>query len=104
MRLLISSPHLHRDASSDGSIHAELSMTSTAAQGGLAGVLSLLEGDEFVRGILEPAGLTMDDLARPSIIQSYKKLNVPSPSDGRVPSKRHPRQGPTSFLEVYEHP
>ncbi len=61
------------------------------AQGGLAGVLSLLEGDEFVRGILEPAGLTMEDLARPSI-DAYRKVTVPPPpTNGPIPSKRAPR-------------
>ena len=54
-------------------------------------MLSLLEGDEFVRGILEPAGLTMDDLARPSIAASSKQLRVPPPTDGAIPSKRAPR-------------
>ena len=54
-------------------------------------MLSLLEGDEFVRGILEPAGLTMDDLARPSIAESSKQLRVPPPTDGAIPSKRAPR-------------
>ena len=66
-------------------------MSVSHVQGGLAGVLSLLEGDEFVRGILEPAGLTMDDLARPSIVESEKTLNVPPPTDGAIPSKRAPR-------------
>lgn len=31
-------------------------------QGGLKGVMRLLEGDEFVRGILEPAGLALADV------------------------------------------
>ena len=66
-------------------------MTKAPAQGGLAGVLSLLEGDEFVRGILEPAGLTMEDLARPSI-DAYRKPSVPPPpADGPIASKRAPR-------------
>ena len=73
------------------SIKAGMSMTLVPAQGGLAGVLSLLEGDEFVRGILEPAGLTMEDLARPSI-DAYRRPSVPPPpTDGPIPSKRSPR-------------
>jgi len=63
-----------------------LTMPSALVQGGLAGVLALLEGDEFVRGILEPAGLTMDVLARPSVIASYRKLDVPLPSAGYGPT------------------
>ena len=63
-----------------------LTMPSAFVQGGLAGVLALLEGDEFVRGILEPAGLTMDKLARPSVKASYRKLDVPPPSAGNEPT------------------
>ena len=59
-----------------------LIVTLAGAQGGLAGVLNLLEGDEFVRGILEPAGLTLEELARPSVMESYKKLNTPPPVQG----------------------
>ena len=70
------------------------------SQGGLAGVLSLLEGDEFVRGILEPAGLTMDDLARPSI-DSCRKLSVPPPpTDSAIPSKRAPRYQPFCHIDI----
>ena len=59
-----------------------LSAALAGAQGGLAGVLNLLEGDEFVRGILEPAGLTLEELARPSVMESYRKLNAPPPVQG----------------------
>ena len=45
-------------------------------------MLNLLEGDEFVRGILEPAGLTLEELARPSVMDSYRKLNAPPPVQG----------------------
>lgn len=54
-------------------------------------MLSLLEGDEFVRGILEPAGLTMEDLARPSIDPRQKISIPPPPTEGPIPSKRAPR-------------
>ena len=62
-------------------------MAGSWAQGGLAGVLSLLEGDEFVRGILEPAGLTMEELSRPSVLNSVRRLNVPPPVDEIVPPR-----------------
>lgn len=61
------------------------------AQGGLAGVLSLLEGDEFVRGILEPAGLTMEELSRPSVLNSVRRLNVPPTVDKMLPPRRRTR-------------
>ena len=55
---------------------------SAALAGAQGGVLNLLEGDEFVRGILEPAGLTLEELARPSVMESYRKLNAPPPVQG----------------------
>ena len=63
-------------------LNPALIVTLAGAQGGLAGVLNLLEGDEFVRGILEPAGLTLEELARPSVMESYRKLNAPPPVQG----------------------
>ncbi len=43
-------------------------------QGGLAGVMVLLEGDEFVRGILEPAGLTLADVRNRNLISGKSPL------------------------------
>jgi hypothetical protein len=43
--------------------------------------MALLEGDEFVRGILEPAGLTLADM-RSRQVASYRRLQVPL-SDAR---------------------
>ena len=37
--------------------------------------MALLEGDEFVRGILEPAGLALSDV-RESQTASLRRLNV----------------------------
>ena len=54
-------------------------------------MLNLLEGDEFVRGFLEPAGLTLEELARPSVMESYRKLNAAPPMQGRVHSRRASR-------------
>ena len=46
-------------------------------QGGL--MMRLLEGDEFVRGILEPAGLCLADVRRSRMAgsTSYRTLNAP---------------------------
>lgn len=52
-------------------------------QGGLAGVMALLEGDEFVRGILEPAGLTLSDVQE-SQTASLRRLSV-QPAASAVP-------------------
>lgn len=49
-------------------------------QGGLAGVMALLEGDEFVRGILEPAGLALSDV-RESQTASLRRLHVKLPAE-----------------------
>ena len=54
-------------------------------------MLSLLEGDEFVRGILEPAGLTMEELSRPSVLNSVRRLNVPPPVDKKLPPRPRTR-------------
>ncbi|BDA50387.1 probable lipase at C-terminar half [Coccomyxa sp. Obi] len=48
-------------------------------QGGLAGVMVLLEGDEFVRGILEPAGLTLADVRNRHLISSKSPLQEQRP-------------------------
>ena len=54
---------------------------SLRVQGGLAGVMRLLEGDEFVRGILEPAGLCLADVERTTRAgTSYRTLYAPAPS------------------------
>ena len=66
-------------------------MADSWAQGGLAGVLSLLEGDEFVRGILEPAGLTMEELSRPSVLNSVRRLNVPPTVEQTLPPRPRTR-------------
>ncbi|CAL8470482.1 g10024 [Coccomyxa elongata] len=49
-------------------------------QGGLAGVMALLEGDEFVRGILEPAGLALSDV-RESQTASLRRLKIKPPAE-----------------------
>lgn len=42
--------------------------------------MRLLEGDEFVRGILEPAGLCLADVERSKRAgTSYRTLSVPAP-------------------------
>ena len=42
--------------------------------------MRLLEGDEFVRGILEPAGLCLADVERSGRAgTSYRTLSVPAP-------------------------
>ena len=49
--------------------------------------MRLLEGDEFVRGILEPAGLCLADVERTRRAgTSYRTLSVPAP----VPSPTTP--------------
>ncbi len=45
--------------------------------------MALLEGDEFVRGILEPAGLTLNDV-RESQTASLRRLSV-HPSTDAMP-------------------
>jgi hypothetical protein len=72
-------------------VAAVTDMAELWAQGGLAGVLSLLEGDEFVRGILEPAGLTMEELSRPSVLNSVRRLNVPPTADEWLPPRPRSR-------------
>ncbi len=42
--------------------------------------MALLEGDEFVRGILEPAGLALSDV-RESQTASLRRLKVQPPAD-----------------------
>ena len=43
--------------------------------------MRLLEGDEFVRGILEPAGLCLADVERSRRAgTSYRTLSVPEPA------------------------
>ena len=44
--------------------------------------MALLEGDEFVRGILEPAGLTLSDVQE-SQTASLRRLSM-HPADGAV--------------------
>ena len=43
-------------------------------------MMALLEGDEFVRGILEPAGLALSDV-RESQTASLRRLKVQPPAD-----------------------
>lgn len=58
-------------------------MGCCGVQGGLRGVMRLLEGDEFVRGILEPAGLTLEDM-RHSQAASLRRISTAAASAARA--------------------
>lgn len=72
-------------------------------QGGLAGVMALLEGDEFVRGILEPAGLTLSDVQE-SQTASLRRLSV-QPAASAVPevAAEQPADDMTRYAPLLRH-